>query len=63
MAGQELAGRTALITGGANPAGPNGRGSTPMDLASRTTGRGGSGSAHARVQQAGIIRFLLERGA
>jgi hypothetical protein len=26
------------------------------------TGRGGSGSKHAREQQAGIIKLLLERG-
>jgi ankyrin repeat protein len=51
----------ALVAGGASPTNPNGRGSTPLDLAGRTTGRGGSGSAQAREQQAGIIRYLLER--
>jgi hypothetical protein len=29
----------------------------------QTTGRGGSGSEHARQQQSGIIKLLLERGA
>jgi hypothetical protein len=38
-------------------------GSTPLHLAVQTTGRGGSGSPHAREQQADIIRLLLERGA
>ena len=53
----------ALVDGGADPRRPNKTGSTPLHLANRTTGRGGSGSAHAREQQAGIIRLLLERGA
>jgi len=53
----------ALLDGGANPMGRNKRGSTPMQLAVRTTGRGGSGSALAREQQAHIIELLLERGA
>jgi hypothetical protein len=52
----------ALVLAGASPRLPNGRGSTPLQLAARTTGRGGSGSAHAREQQAGIIQFLRERG-
>jgi len=34
-----------------------------LQLAVRATGRGGSGTPHAREQQAGIIRLLLERGA
>jgi hypothetical protein len=51
----------ALVRGGASVAAPNGRGSKPIDLASRTTGRGGSGSPHARQQQAGIIEFLRQR--
>jgi hypothetical protein len=53
----------ALLDGGANPRGPNKAGSTPLHLAVQTTGRGGSGSEHARQQQTGIIRLLLERGA
>jgi hypothetical protein len=42
---------------------PNKTGSTPLHLAVQATGRGGSGSEHAREQQAGIIKLLLERGA
>jgi len=53
----------ALLDGGANPNAPNGSGSTPLQLAVQTTGRGGSGTAHARQQQAEIIKLLLERGA
>ena len=53
----------ALLDGGANPRLPNTAGSTPLHLAVQTTGRGGSGSARAREQQAGIVRLLLERGA
>jgi len=53
----------ALLDGGANPTTPNKSGSTPLHLAVQTTGRGGSGSDHARQQQAGIIALLLERGA
>src|SRR5207249_8592817 len=53
----------ALLDGGANPRKPNKTGSTPLHLAVQTTGRGGSGSPHARQQQAGIVRLLLERGA
>src|SRR5580704_8488346 len=53
----------ALLDGGAKPKSPNKAGSTPLHLAVQTTGRGGSGSEHARQQQAGIIRLLLERGA
>src|SRR6185295_18556673 len=53
----------ALLDGGAKPRAPNKAGSTPLHLAVQTTGRGGSGSEHAREQQAGIIKLLLERGA
>jgi ankyrin repeat protein len=53
----------ALLDGGANAKAPNKAGSTPLHLAVQTTGRGGSGSEHAREQQAGIIKLLLERGA
>ena len=57
---RSLAAVRALVRAGASPNGRNGRGSTPLQLAARTTGRGGSGSAHAREQQAGIIAFLRE---
>jgi ankyrin repeat protein len=53
----------ALLDGGADPRARNKTGSTPLHLAVQTTGRGGSGSPHARGQQAGIIKLLLERGA
>ena len=53
----------ALLDGGASPRLPNKAGSTPLHLAVQTTGRGGSGSEHARQQQMGIISLLLERGA
>ena len=53
----------ALLNGGANPRAPNKAGSTPLHLAVQTTGRGGSGSEHARQQQVAIIGLLLERGA
>jgi ankyrin repeat protein len=53
----------ALLDGGANPRQPNKVGSTPLHLAVQTTGRGGSGSAQAHQQQAGIVRLLLKRGA
>jgi ankyrin repeat protein len=53
----------ALVNGGADVRRRNKAGSTPLHLAIQTTGRGGSGSAHGREQQAGIIALLLERGA
>jgi ankyrin repeat protein len=60
---RSLAAVRALLDGGANPRARNKNDSTPLHLAVRTTGRGGSGSEHARQQQAGIIKLLLERGA
>ena len=60
---RSLAAVRALLDGGANVRQPNKRGSTPLHLAVRATGRGGSATPHAREQQAGIIRLLLERGA
>jgi len=60
---RSLAAVRALVDGGADPQRPNKTGSTPLHLAAHTTGRGGSGSDHAREQQAGIVRLLLERGA
>jgi hypothetical protein len=53
----------ALLDGGADARAPNKTGSTPLHLAVQDTGRGGSGSEHAREQQAEIVRLLLERGA
>lgn len=60
---RSLAAVRALLDGGANPRQPNKAGSTPLHLAVQNTGRGGSGSPHAREQQADIIRLLVERGA
>jgi ankyrin repeat protein len=60
---RSLAAVRALVDGGADLRKPNKAGSTPLHLAVQTTGRSGSGSAHAREQQAGIVRFLLEHGA
>ena len=60
---RSLAAVQALVNAGADPRQANKSGSTPLHLAVQTTGRGGSGSLEARRQQAGIIRFLLERGA
>jgi len=60
---RSLAAVRALLEGGANARLPNKAGSTPLHLAVQTTGRGGSGSPHAREQQAGIVRLLQERGA
>jgi hypothetical protein len=53
----------ALIEGGANVAQPNASGSTPIQLANWTTGRGGSGSSMAKAEQKVIVRLLLEHGA
>ena len=53
----------ALLTNGADAVGKNKSGSTPLHLAVQNTGRGGSGSAAAREEQAEIIRLLLCHGA
>lgn len=53
----------ALLDGGADALRKNGNGSTPMMLATRQTGRGGSGSPEAKSQQAEIIRLLERYGA
>jgi len=53
----------ALLDAGANPTQPNKAGSTPLHHAVQNTGRGGSGSAQAREQQAGIVKLLLAHGA
>jgi len=48
----------ALLRAGADPRLPNDRGSTASDLARRTTGRGGTGSAAAKAEQRIIIELL-----
>ena len=53
----------ALLAKGADPLKKNGSGSTPLHLAIQNTGRGGSGSAASRVEQAEIIRLLRGHGA
>jgi hypothetical protein len=50
-----------LLTLGADPAGPNKNGSTPILLAKENTGRGGTGSDEAKLQQQEILRLLEER--
>jgi hypothetical protein len=52
----------ALLDGGSDAQGRNGNGSTPMMLATRQTGRSGSGSAEAKAGQAEIIRLLEDAG-
>jgi hypothetical protein len=54
---------SALIDGGADINATNKNGSTPMVLATRHSGRGGSGSAQAKAEQQEILRLLEERGA
>ncbi len=53
----------ALIEVGADARATNGSGSTAAQLARRTTGRGGSGSADARKEQEEILRLLRACGA
>ena len=53
----------ALLTNGADAVGRNKSGSTPLHLAVQNTGRGGSGSAASREEQAEIIGLLLAHGA
>jgi ankyrin repeat protein len=52
---------SALLDGGADPQLGNKNGSTPLMLATRNTGRGGSGSREAKAQQEQIVRLLEER--
>jgi hypothetical protein len=53
----------ALIAAGADVRKRSGRGSTPMQLATKMTGRGGSGSTPARAEQERIIELLKGSGA
>jgi ankyrin repeat protein len=53
----------ALLDVGAEPHLTNRSGSTAMQLAGWTTGRGGSGSAQAKEQQQEIVRLLQAGGA
>jgi hypothetical protein len=50
----------ALLAGGADARVKNKRGSSSMQLATRNTGRGGSGSPAAKAQQIEIVRLLEE---
>jgi ankyrin repeat protein len=52
----------ALLAGGADLHATNNNGSSPFDLATRNTGRSGSGSPRARDQQMEIIAILIEAG-
>ena len=51
----------ALLEAGADPRRTNDHGSTALDLAGWTTGRGGSGSPAARAEQRTIIDLLSRR--
>lgn len=53
----------ALLDGGADPLRRNRSGSPPLDLATRNTGRGGSGSPESKAQQEEIVRILEQCGA
>ena len=48
----------ALLAAGADPSLPNRAGSTPLDLARGTTGRGGTGTQAAKLEQQAIIELL-----
>ena len=53
----------ALLDGGADARRKNRSGSTPMQLATQTTGRGGSGSPDAKAQQELIVQLLKQHSA
>lgn len=53
----------ALLDAGAEAGRKNRTGSTPVQLATWTTGRGGSGSPESRAQQEEIARLLQRHGA
>ena len=52
----------ALLDVGADPNITNTSGSNAMDLAVRTTGRGGTGSPEAKAQQQRIVALLTAGG-
>jgi len=52
----------ALLDGGADAKRRNGNGSTPVMLATRQTGRSGSGSPEAKAQQAEIVALFERHG-
>jgi ankyrin repeat protein len=52
----------ALLSNGADARLKNKSGSTALQLAEQSTGRGGSGSVAAREQQAVIIQLLSDAG-
>jgi hypothetical protein len=53
----------ALLEEGADSMRKNKSGSTPMRLATQTSGRGGSGSLESKAQQEVIVRLLQEHGS
>ena len=53
----------ALLEGGADPGLRNSRGTSPMHLAIRPTGRGGTGSPLAKSEQVRIVGLLRRFGA
>jgi ankyrin repeat protein len=53
----------ALLDNGADVLRRNGSGSTPLLLARRNTGRGGTGSPESKAQQEEIVRLLQQSGA
>jgi ankyrin repeat protein len=52
----------ALLGAGADPRRTNGNGSTPAMLATRQTGKSGSGTPEAKAQQAEILRLFERHG-
>jgi ankyrin repeat protein len=52
-----------LLDRGADVRRKNNNGSTPMQLATANTGRGGTGSPEAKAQQGEIVRLLEQHGA
>jgi hypothetical protein len=53
----------ALLEGGADPKQPNKNGSAPRRLATRNTGRGGSGTPENKTQQREILEILHQWGS
>jgi hypothetical protein len=53
----------ALLVAGADARRQTRNGSTPLKLATASTGRGGTGSPEAKAEQAEIIRLLQHHGA